>query len=179
MNMTKRCFEDLAAIVPVMNPLVGFRYRVPVAYNMEDLFCWPVHPTPHTDVELQFPHPHIHFDFRFFNQTHYKKFYAGRSHSRVMLLRDDFTRIGTRDWLCYRADSGVPTDEQCAFTHEFNFANLDTPNINLKALNCGRCPHKGHRFDSGSVRSGILHCPLHGLKFDTETGCLLPCGKKK
>lgn len=38
-----------------------------------------------------------------------------------------------------------------------------------------RCPHAGARFTYGAVSEGRIHCPMHGLNFDLETGRSTAC----
>jgi nitrite reductase/ring-hydroxylating ferredoxin subunit len=37
----------------------------------------------------------------------------------------------------------------------------------------GRCPHRGASLGEGTVEEGVVFCPLHGWRFDLQTGnCL-------
>ncbi|HRG50762.1 MAG: Rieske (2Fe-2S) protein [Cellvibrionales bacterium] len=38
------------------------------------------------------------------------------------------------------------------------------------------CPHAGAALDRGSIRSGQLICPWHGIAFDVRTGQAATCG---
>lgn len=178
----------------VLDAVQGLQYDVPCMRGQSGEF-WPVIPLIHDDLEIGFPHIHVHFDFRFFYEFELRWFREEtlggprEKFSYIKLLKrqgggerpDDFpleVRIESR--YC-RRNNGIPHDRLCGFVKEGIENFLQDEEKNKKHLEAGVCPHKGHKFASDSIRGckghEILHCPLHGLKFQMKTGKLLHCQK--
>lgn len=184
---------------------VGAEYEVPCVENKGDFL--PIIPLAHDDKEIGFNFLHVHYDFRFFSDSDLNRFsktsYLKNSRRskntkfsfvRVLDWQDHHDFVSSRNpndvveikfkierRICFR-DSGVPTDSLCQINQIGNGKNLADRNLNKRCLDSGICPHKFHKFSDSSVKgreghNKVLHCPLHGLKFQMTTGKLLRCGK--
>jgi hypothetical protein len=152
-------------------PIVGQIYLVPTVFGQWHhlLRDWPVIGLKHDDVEhLNFDKVHYHLDTRFLRVP--KSLLSTSPYSPLhercnVPLRS--VRLARRTCLREPLTFSGPAD----FTIKFEAA--------FSGRQCGKgkrgwvCPHK--HFPLGSIRpiDGVLHCPLHGLRIDAETGkCL-------
>lgn len=205
MKTLEEILIEVSNLPYIRDAKVGTEYEVPCVENKGDFL--PIIPLAHDDKEIGFPYFHVHYDFRFFNDAEIRKFNKnnyliessqskGSKFSFVKTLRgkisDDFinsrepaddiaTKFRIEKRICFR-DPGVLKDSLCQFVSSGNIKNLDDKERNKKFLDAGICPHKFHKFSDSSVKGGdghnkVLHCPLHGLKFQMKTGKLLRCGK--
>lgn len=179
--------EDLRA-----PPIVGQIYLVPtVRYVYFDILAdWPVIGPKHNDTEiLDFPWPHYHVDARFVPASLERRIVDPDSYLNVNLdavvghaplrRRTDFRRDEIephpqpvlRPRQCRRADTRYQWGDRAPIQRLraafWNKRLVDTP--------CGRvCPHKGAPVDSLVPVAGVITCPLHGLRFNAETGEAVP-----
>ena len=206
MKTLEEILVEVSNLPYIRDAKVGAEYEVPCAENKGDFL--PIIPLAHDDKEIGFPYFHIHYDFRFFNDSEIRKFNKnnyliensqskgskfsfirkldGQNHSDFINSRepgDDITtKFKIEKRICFRKP-GVPKDSLCEFVSGGNIKNLDNNEQNKKFLDVGICPHKFHKFSNSSVKgreghNKVLHCPLHGLKFQMATGKRLKCGGK-
>lgn len=201
----KEAILKVSGLPYVRDAKIGDEYEVPCISGLGSFL--PIIPLVHDDKEIGFNYFHVHYDFRFFseldlsrfsknlylkNSQHsvatkfsYVRILDGQNHSDFASSRRPTDSIETEfrieKRVCFR-EPGVPTDNLCRTNKIGNGKNLADRDLNKKCLDSGICPHKHHKFSESSVkgRSGhnrVLHCPLHGLKFQMTTGKLLNCGK--
>jgi len=129
-------------------------------------------PTPHHDGEIGFWNWHAHLDWRFLLDSEIRL--MGGYRPEIIQPLEGATLV--MDNRICRREARIPNDWLASFIGNAskNAEALQDSAANQRAIQCGVCPHKGHRFDKSSVRQGVLHCPLHGLKFDTATGRHIP-----
>lgn len=167
-------------IEPVFNEKleIGKFYSVPtvygpLGYKFDD---WPVLGPMHDDKEvIGFPYVHYHYDFRFFNshQWSYALLYTVRGllHANVMSYNPDFpkTKPGTvifRRRKCQREYPEFPI--AIAAKSWLPKLNQKYKDAIMKDLTC---PHKGASLRGLPIdEAGCVTCPLHGLKWNIETG---------
>ena len=163
---------------------IGLSYMVPCLRNPITGEFWPVIPLVHDDREIGADFLHVHYDFRFFYDFELKEFnknciYGKERHRYVVALNNEnSTLFIIENRLCVR-EPGIPQDNFCSTGYEVFKSILEDNDKNKEILDCGRCPHKGHKFSSQSIKGtgshAVLHCPLHGMKFKMRNGKLLKC----
>ena len=159
---------------------IGRFYLVPTVYGPLDfrMDYWPVLGPMHDDKEvIGFPLSHYHYDFRFFNadQWAYVLRYTGGGvvHGVVMCDNPDSeTKPGPIIFRRRKCQREYP---------EFPFKRAESgwlPKLREKyeavIMKDLTCPHKGASLRGLAVsEAGCVTCPLHGLRWNIETGELL------
>lgn len=159
---------------------VGRFYSVPTVYGLfgykyDD---WPVLGPMHDDIEvIGFPHVHYHYDFRFFNDRQWsfalRYTWGGSPHGMVMSHNPDHpeTKPGAvvfRRRKCSREYPEFPREKALPGW---------LPKLEEKywaaTVKDWICPHKGASLRGLPMdKDGCITCPLHGLRWDIESGQL-------
>jgi hypothetical protein len=174
--------------------VVGRFYMVPTVYGplVSRMGIWPVLGPKHEDSEIiDFKWEHYHYDWRFFSQKDYE--YICRQLGRdtpfgyVMSERPDITRAPVeirelrpviyRRRKCQRLMPEFPRSlafaKKAAWLPKLEAAYRD------QRLKPGLiCPHRGASLRGLPVTDNCVVCPLHGLRWNIETGKLVPEGGK-
>ncbi len=153
-------------------PVVGETYLVPCIIPIGRVEWWPTLGGVHADPELGVPSDHQHYDVRFLSERQIR-----------VLARD--CHVPDRDALFAAGrcavKAGYITDrlyrpKRCLRElHEQGYfgAALEARYAGETLLD-GICPHRGANLRSVPVVDGCKTCPLHGLRWDAETGVLIP-----
>lgn len=172
-------------------PIVGQYYLVPTVMYFWNgkTRAWPVTGPKHTDVEhLNFRHPHYHVDGRFITELQGE---GGAQTADENVGRNPLCRFNAATREKIDAKRGIEPHPPVVWRRrkcrrEIAYAYGANPTIQklrqafadkpLARTDCGRvCPHKGAPVDSLKPDAhGIITCPLHGLRFDFETGAPRP-----
>lgn len=170
----------------VKRPVVGVQYTVSAvrmvpSYNaglFRRLSWMPVIGPEHEDEEhINFPWQHWHIDWRFVNANEYEKAvewmtrrYPGQPWQVLALpiRRESICEEGRRIFTMKRR---MPKHE--GYVHWL--PSLEKAYLGTRLKNCRVCPHRGLDLSSLPPDSrGLIHCPGHGLRFDAQTGVLVP-----
>jgi hypothetical protein len=148
----------------------GERLLVPclVKEYFDTIYITPIINHPHNDRENGQEEIHYHTDYRFVKFD--KNGAIKREHSRHCFA-DEF-----------RPQPIINGDLEYFILPVINEIFFGATAVGLikksklkhKCIHKGKCPHRG--YDLSQVRpdeDGIITCPLHGLKFNAETGELL------
>ena len=151
--------------VPTVFGLFGYRYDF-----------WPVLGPAHDDKEIiGFEYVHYHYDFRFFNSRQWAfalDYTMDRPHSMVMSYNPRLpeTKLGPvvfKRRKYFRASPQWPYPKKSGWPFDLAMAYKDA---HLKDM---ICPHRGASLRGMPVdEAGCVTCPLHGLRWDVETGGL-------
>lgn len=125
----------------------------------------------HEDADLGVPTTHLHYDLRFLPQ----RVLGGRSPEKYMHLthtHEPGERYAVRRLRCLREQPTFPYPESLSNTlrafeqrHEKMWVRKD----------CRTCPHRGMALTQVPVDAeGGQVCPGHGLRWNRETGHLMP-----
>lgn len=163
---------------------IGKIYLVPTVYGPMGLRMdyWPVLGPMHEDKEvIGFPLSHYHYDFRFFNsdQWAYALRYTrgGALHGAVMCHNLNYpeAKPGPITFRRRKCQRKYP---------EFPFGKAERgwlPELREKyqasIMKDLTCPHKGASLRGLPIdEAGCITCPLHGLKWNVESGKLVALG---
>lgn len=155
---------------------------------------WPVIGDWHEDTEIiAFPYWHFHIDVRFIGQAYTGEFWKSENEKLFEYVRRPLTR----------KDSGDPYEDEADKETELprpqivmklrkcrrsTFTLLDSPNpkhhkpvwlspletkYETSVLKTPVCPHRGATLNMKADAAGCVVCPLHGLKWDMTTGCMV------
>ncbi len=158
---------------------IGKFYLVPTVYGPLGfrLDYWPVLGPMHDDIEvIGFPLSHYHYDFRFFNSDQW-----------ACLLR--YTRYGSPNGAVMYHNPDNPETKpgpiifrrrKCQREYpDFPFVRAEggwLPKLREKykaaIMKDFTCPHKGASLRGLPIdgAAGCVTCPLHGLRWNIETG---------
>jgi hypothetical protein len=183
----------------VAKPEIGKFYLVPcvrVGLNAKTVWmdsnCWvPVIGPKHIDAEhLEFTYEHYHIDWRFVGRTAWKYATSGPSGSalgRVLTNSDGDaykpllnTPPALRRIKCKREMPTFPTRKQIpdrwGTDHGIKWERLER----AQAITCNKlkpgniCPHRGIDLTSFAQPDGTAVCPGPGLRWNLNTGELMP-----
>ena len=158
---------------------VGKFYMVPCVHGnlfwLDKVAWWPVMGPFHEDREyIGFADRHYHLDMRFLQTRAYRQLSAddrGREFAIVLHEHHSYSLSEPvlRRMKCKRRMPDYP-HWRVPWLRQLERAYADTP------LKPGRvCPHKGANLSTMTPdKSGCVTCPLHGLRWNAETGRLAP-----
>lgn len=158
---------------------VGKVYKVPCAMSLAGTphtNYYPLLGPMHSDEALGIAGIHMHFDFRFFTDAQLKFLLGGRPELVELPVYplENALNYGAvyRAQTCYRKKVPIAKSlgQRLIDKHHANSAALRDSERNLRSLKCGRCPHKQYSYQAEDVVAGELHCPLHGFRFNMQTG---------
>lgn len=162
----------IQSIEQVSNPIIGEHYSVKclVERNLYDTkeIIYPVIDHLHNDKENGQLEPHYHIDYRFIKVD--EGGYPINNHTKHVFAPDSLRIFPTKDMQFCHIILPLIRIEQLHITP----ASL-VSNSKLKH-NCiwkGKCPHRGYDLINTNAVDGVIKCPLHGLRFEAETGELL------
>ena len=111
----------------------------------------PLYNHPHSDKENGQSEIHYHIDSRYTNEFFYN--------TRISLPLKNNQRLE------YRYLKKL-FEKENTYTH---VSFIKNSKLKHKCIYKGKCPHRGFNLNSETPdKSGIITCPLHGLKFDTN-----------
>jgi hypothetical protein len=155
---------------------IGKFYQVPTVrgvlfYQSAD---WPVLGPMHEDKEIiNFPAIHYHLDFRFFNQDQYawvKRATNDIPQKFVLHEQPNAEKLGPvifRRRKCQREYPDFPLKDHRGWL--FNLRQKYKKEVMTDLI----CPHRGASLRGLPVdEAGCVTCPLHGLRWNLETGRL-------
>lgn len=157
---------------------VGKVYKVPceMALVRGQANYYPLLGPVHSDEALGVTQLHMHFDFRFFTEPHLKLLLGGKP-ELVELPVYPLENAAAYGMLyspatCYRIKAPISKalGQRLLDKHHAYSDVLRDSERNLRSIKCGRCPHKQYAFQAEDVVAGELHCPLHGFRFNMQTG---------
>lgn len=153
---------------------IGKFYQVPTVYGV--LFYqwadWPVIGPMHEDKEIiNFPAIHYHLDFRFFTQGQWgwvrRVFSVPQS---GVLHEQNGVKLGPvvfRRRKCQREYPAFPLKDHQTWLFELRQKYKKT------VMTDWTCPHRGASLRGMPIdEAGCVTCPLHGLRWDLESGKL-------
>ena len=149
------------------NPVIGETYLVACYVKTEGVIkqYTPVLNLLHSDIENGQKEPHYHHDTRFsYCPEHGKNLpptYEYKSHFRIVPQKGytiEYLPLILQGKMC----GGISP-----------VSVIRNAPLNHKCIMNGVCPHKGYSLKNILPVDGVIECPLHGLKFDAETGELL------
>lgn len=161
---------------------VGKYYMVPCVRGEWDrkVADWPVLGPLHDDTEhIGFETPHYHVDARFVADRHLFLMRGGKANVFVFPLhgpheyekqlyestRPDLKHLGYRRRKCKRQWPDHPQTGEWQQSLEDAYQDV--------VLKAPICPHRGAPLDTLEMKDGCVLCPLHGLRFNLTTGCLV------
>lgn len=174
---------------------VGRYYMVPTVDAEWHSFKrpWAVLLPKHTDKEIiGFPAEHYHLDLRFFPTDRWR--HADRWHHRTPETLIAGTPLHGERIEGWREDAvHAPIDAPVVWRRQlckrkmpivrWPYAERPIPHWRgalEEAYKGDRlrpgliCPHKGVCLKGQPVRDGVVECPAHGLRWNVETGALVP-----
>jgi hypothetical protein len=169
----------------VNTPEIGQRYLVncvwadPFPLGMQPRW-WPVLGSPHTDPEISVraANPHWHCDWRFVSELVWHRVMTRVSNGETPLSYAIWTTrtAGNTTRRILKLKRPMPAFPKIAAQHlpvlEHACANS---RLNLDTM---RCPHRGICLRGIPPDSnGVITCPGHGLKWNANTGELVPHSK--
>lgn len=181
-------------IETVSNPVVGQYYMVPCIFSSRcamagrSHYYWPVIGPWHVDAELDFPHWHYHFDFRFFTDKEMAIYNAPeRNFARVQLAET----IGHDDngKKIYSAEAMMVTRRRIKMLRQMpefpvridplgprkmKFVRKAEAQCRHLRMKCMICPHRGMPLTGQPIKDGAIVCNGHGVKWNVETGEMIP-----
>lgn len=180
-------------------PIVGKFYMVPAIlmerFNGQGELWWPITGPMHTDADhFNFPWPHYHVDARFlttrhvrgsaydmgsrFTQCPYEAHLAAPVHAKYAQTNrnppfPEPPKPELRRMRCARTGTGYPYGTSDAVQGLRKDHAGDTARRNAEGHLI--CPHRGARLDQlVPDAEGVITCPLHGLRFNADTGKCIP-----
>jgi hypothetical protein len=184
----------LQQIDSVCEPAVGVRYLVPMVdgeYNGKRAW-WPVLGPKHEDAEfINFPHQHYHIDPRFLSKAQVR--FLGMSEEsgtlyapkRKIYSQNVFAsplHENTTPGLKRRIHSGVEHRARMMLRQMPSYPRynarwlptLEDAYADVKLKPGMVCPHRGAPLRGLTPDAdGCVTCPLHGLRWNVTTGCLV------
>lgn len=163
---------------------IGKFYSVPTVYGLFGIKFdnWPVLGPMHDDKEIiGFPYVHYHYDFRFFNPTQWAfalRWTNDRPHAMIMSYVPDKpdTKPGVIIFRRRKYQREYPQFPVELKTKKNWMGRLEDKYRDATMENW-TCPHKGASLRGLPIdEAGCVTCPLHGLRWDLETGCLEASG---
>lgn len=160
---------------------IGKFYSVPTVFGLFGYKYdhWPVLGPMHDDKEvIGFPYVHYHYDFRFFNISQWdfalRYTMGGPPHGMVMSYNPELTGtkpgpIIFRRRKCQREYPEFPSEiASSGWLPKLQEKYRDA------TLKDWTCPHKGASLRGLPIdEAGCVTCPLHGLRWNIETGKLI------
>lgn len=133
-------------------------------------YVLPLYDHPHNDSENGQTEVHYHQNTRYMvKNVHIPGKFSSFKHGRIILPLID------GEYLEYRQLKQV-REEELAITPLYLIMN-SSPKHNC--IHRGKCPHRGYDLSKEipiydeNYGGEVIVCPLHGLKFDAETGDML------
>jgi nitrite reductase/ring-hydroxylating ferredoxin subunit len=126
----------------------------------------------HTDVSLDFPHLHFHYDRRFVRHLEAVRVAAaicvmGRKSRKI-----EFPTAATETvWMaakCITPNEGLT--DGATWPSE---GRLFPQYADSQVTDCQRCPHRNAPLNGLPVVNGVVRCPAHGLRWSVEDGSLV------
>ena len=158
----------------------GRYYRVPVvraSYCGSRLQWWPVIGPPHEDAEfIKFPSEHYHVDWRFLSASQqnraveYANAYGSTSAKKDQVVfgfpitTDQIEGKKSQYRKCRSAD--FPEYRILASWHKTLENHYQSCTLGPAMI----CPHKGASLANIQPVDGVITCPLHGLRWSSDTG---------
>lgn len=168
---------------------VGKFYAVQCVHGAfyREIGWWPVMGEAHRDIEIvNFPWLHYHIDWRFVNERTYRRYVsldprgeaAGAFATPLMLMPEDdkpFSRVRRMEDAASEIRAR-PQRLKCkrqlpSYPHGAApwMARL-SEHYEGACLKRNVCPHRGYDLSREPVVDGVVTCPLHGLRWNVETG---------
>lgn len=142
----------------------GFGYMAP-NYKTRT-YITPVINHPHSDRENGQNYVHYHVDFRFIKTENGRVVNNHSNHFFVESARPQDHIHGEIEYVVLPV-----VNEQ--FDGITSVEHIKNSKLKHKCIHKGKCPHRGYDLSQVPSVDGIITCPLHGLKFDSETKVLL------
>ena len=171
---------------------IGQFYQVPcVRWQYCDHYsAWPVLGPRHEDGKLiGFSDEHYHVDFRFLSSGQRRVVDRWSVVSRISgVFKYPIHRLrkyGSEELLVMPFASIDPPTEPEIHRRRCNYAYPEYPRgiahfskrledaYACASMKAGKCPHQGAPLDGLEVSDGVVTCPLHGLRWNVETGALV------
>lgn len=175
---------DKAGMIPVDEPVPGGYYWVSFV-NVERVKKTPkwmpiLGPLHEDKAVINFPYLHWHMDWRFASQGYYEdrlKLCVDPARIHMFIVNasygyaqkkttPDITTIHRRFVKCRRLMPPYP--EKVRWGQQLEAAFADTK------MKCLTCPHRGLPLDPRMAKDGVITCTGHGLKWNLQTGDLVP-----
>lgn len=167
---------------------VGKFYNVPCVLgewgNRSKRAWWPVMGSQHEDKDIiGFPHQHYHIDWRFVARPQTDWFQAAVSALADNPLAYNYN-LPLMTW--HLNEHGLPAPvlrrRKCQRPHALPWdlrritwmPKLEAAYKGCKLAKGHICPHRGFDLSHEPVVNGVVTCPLHGLRWNIETGELAP-----
>lgn len=168
---------------------VGKRFAIQCVHGRlyDHIAWWPVMGEAHRDAEIvNFPHLHYHVDWRFVSDRTYQR-HVGRpsrgesinAHVVPLMLLPRLAPNTAMDDAPHEIVSKVRR-LKCkrmlpAYPHGLTgWMNALAAHYAGACLKRGVCPHRGYDISREPVVDGVVTCPLHGLRWNVETGAAVP-----
>lgn len=105
---------------------------------------------------------HYHVDPRFTNESFYESEMAINDLFHTVVFDEDDGGVRWIESVCLR-DMPIQSRLYTVFGEHFidEFKN--------SSAKCYRCPHKGINLGSIPIKDGVITCPAHGLRFNSDT----------
>lgn len=157
-------------------PVIGKFYLVPcvkarIAYEKYDYV--PILNPSHEDSELIGSATyHRHYDIRFLSSKQIRIIQPGYAlHAVFGAIIWEHHAKGEPEMRPLKCKRAMPLYPHARARW---YPKLEAAYKDAKLSPCLRCPHKGIDLTTMPVREGKVECPGHGLRFDINTGELVP-----
>lgn len=164
---------------------IGEKFLVPCISEERDnkLFITPVINHPHNDNENGQKEVHYHADYRFIKYTKEMegwigKYSNGKTIERIVVINSHSTHVycqSRRPQIGVHGTFGyyiLPVINE-EFVGVTSVELIKNSTLKHKCIHKGKCPHRGYDLSQVVPIDGKITCPLHGLKFNSETGNLI------
>ena len=158
---------------------VGKFYKVPCVYGQlgsDELRWWPIMGAVHEDKEIiNFPLRHLHIDWRFVGK---RLLYGGtvrHSYAFPLQIGRGLNDLGfcepvLRSRKCLRQHP-----DPAPFAGAKWMPKLEAAHAGCRLAKGMVCPHRGYDLSNEPIApDGVVTCPMHGLRWNVETGFLAP-----
>jgi len=155
--------------------IVGVKYMIPCLVGKIDIsteedtwrdkkkyrkISYPVYNNFHSDYESGQKEKHYHIDFRFVSDLY-------KVDSRIRLDENFINKnnlyLTYRNKTCFNKNHSLITSSKV----------IENTKLKHKCITKGKCPHRGMDLSQEIPVNEIITCPLHGLKFNSETKQLI------
>lgn len=123
----------------------------------------PIYNHPHSDIENGQTEIHYHRDTRFEEVDKPDSEY--NNNGSIVLQKDDTIVI--------KELTAVADSEKWYTPAEM----ISKSKLKHRCIHKGKCPHRGYDLSGIEPADGVIRCPLHGLRFDSNTKQLIEYGR--
>lgn len=124
-------------------------------------YVYPLINHPHNDIENGQKEIHYHIDDRFKIEEPYRAEYPLQL--RIFIKKTEKHQLQYRMVKCVKSEIRTKTSELL----------IKDSKLKHKCIYKGKCPHRGYDLSNEIPINGVITCPLHSLRFDSETKLLI------